>query len=624
MSSTPTATHSLHCTAAPSRPLTSDRAALGIFGPRLYSLYINWQTSIENPDQAALYPSKAVWRRKVQAVRNQEVGGIPSAHTFKAFMNTRQVKEQLYMQDVGDCSTVEDGEDEGEKEEESLDLLTTRFCKHPVHPGNPWMGDVCPGCLITQCIASLDRIAHVWRLVGGPLKPYSSGDPELSHVYHAAKRIWHVEKVRWANLVDVYERCAKEEVSWEEDSLQTGLAIPASVMGSSSCMKALDLAILTPFLAEGWSEFFIPKRRSKRRCVGGESQGTSVTGDEENETPHSPPSSPKPEQETLWYLDGVSDGLESDKQNENGTNGANIILSPPNKSTLTQQSPSASSDPSIYALPPSWITPCSPPQTPSQLHLHSPPMFGVYFPDDLPSPSSRRSTYYQRSSPSYTPGEHASPPGSVWVDTSFMSDCNYDRLGGTQDEDEEAEEHRKKWNGYANEMLQIRGKDFTDDGMNIVFGEEVEGMEDDWSDESDSDDEEDDLVHKDRKILSQKRLPGQVMGLGIQQPVFLFSWQKQTEARETDETKGDATSHEFEDEEVEQAMREMAPEAMKPSVQLVANIDMPMVASDRAEEIGVVSPAGSETQVSPRRRSHEEFNEFGETKEEDSVKRYCH
>jgi hypothetical protein len=75
---------------------------------------------------------------------------------------------------------------------------------------------------------------------------------------------------------------------------------------------------------------------------------------------------------------------------------------------------------------------------------------------------------------------------------------------------------------------------------------------------------------------------------------------------------------------VEQAMREMAPEAMKPSVQLVANIDMPMVASDRAEEIGVVSPAGSETQVSPRRRSHEEFNEFGETKEEDSVKRYCH
>lgn len=92
MSSTPTATHSLHCTAAPSRALTSDRAALGIFGPKLYSLYINWQTSIENPDQAALYPSKAVWRRTVQAVRNQEVGGIPSAHTFKAFMNTKRVK----------------------------------------------------------------------------------------------------------------------------------------------------------------------------------------------------------------------------------------------------------------------------------------------------------------------------------------------------------------------------------------------------------------------------------------------------------------------------------------------------------------------------------------------------
>jgi hypothetical protein len=104
-------------------------------------------------------------------------------------------------------------------------------------------------------------------------------------------------------------------------------------------------------------------------------------------------------------------------------------------------------------------------------------MFGVYFPDDLLSPSSRRSIYYQRSSPSYTPGEHASPAGSIWVDTSFMSDCNYDLLGGTQNEDEEAEEHRKKRNDYANEMLQLRGNDFIDDGMNMVFGEEVEGME---------------------------------------------------------------------------------------------------------------------------------------------------
>jgi hypothetical protein len=205
-----------------------------------------------------------------------------------------------------------------------------------------------------------------------------------------------------------------------------------------------------------------------------------------------------------------------------------------------------------------------------------------------------------------------------------MSDCNYDRLGGTQDEDEEAEEHRKKWNNYANEMLQIRGKDLTDDGMNIVFGEEVEGMEDDWSDESDSDDEKDDLIHTGKEILSQKRLPGQITRLSIQRPVFLFSWQKQTEARETDETRGDATSHEFEDEDVEQAMREITPEAVEPSKQSAANIDMPMVVSGRAEEMRVVSLAGPETQVSPRRRSHEEFDGSGETKEGDGVKRSCH
>lgn len=173
-------------------------------------------------------------------------------------------------------------------------------------------------------------------------------------------------------------------------------------------------------------------------------------------------------------------------------------------------------------------------------------------------------------------------------------------------------------------MLQLQGNDFIDDGMNMVFGEEVEGMENDWSDESDSDDEEDDLIHTGKEILSQKRLPGQVTRLSIQRPVFLFSWQKQTEARETDETRGDAASHESEDEEVEQTMRGITLEAMEPSKQPAANIDMPMVVSGRAEEMGVVSLAGPETQVSPRPRNHEEFNEFGETKEEDSVKRYCH
>lgn len=71
-------------------------------------------------------------------------------------------------------------------------------------------------------------------------------------------------------------------------------------------------------------------------------------------------------------------------------------------------------------------------------------------------------------------------------------------------------------------------------------------------------------------------------------------------------------------------MREMTPEAMEPSVQSAANIDMPMIANGRAEEMGVVSLAGPETQISPRRRSYEEFNEFGETMGEDYVKRYCH
>jgi hypothetical protein len=176
-----------------------------------------------------------------------------------------------------------------------------------------------------------------------------------------------------------------------------------------------------------------------------------------------------------------------------------------------------------------------------------------------------------------------------------MGDYSYDDFGNNEEEEEEDKE-------------------------------EEEGIYD-WSDYSDSDDEDEDneddpTVHPGRETVGGKRLPGEDNGLNIRRPVFSFNWQKHPEPKDKYEAEVEAMVDEFYDAEVEQAMRDMVPETTTPPTDPAANSDIPMVASGEAET-GMAALAAPEIQVSPRRRSHDEFKEE-EVQEENHIKKHRH
>jgi hypothetical protein len=635
MSPTLTATDALHHAAAPTPPLTPTKAGALLFGPDLYPYYVNWHVDVDDPEQEAHYPSRQAWRRVVQAVRDEDVGGMPSPQTFKAFMNTPRIKELLYSRNNEELPPQPDDE---EQKNGTPDLLISHLCKHAIHPGNPCTTiHVCPICLMSQCRASLQRIAHVWRLVGGPYKPRRNEntgvvlmDPEDLMIYHAARKLWYAEKARWANLVHIFELYAMGERLWGEDSRQDGLEVPAAVETASTCVKALGIARESPFVGDGWEEKFVPAKYLREGGVGDEVEGSSVDGDGEAELPFSPPETPEMEAEKLRYLKGPCDGTE-DSGNHTGLyiDGAHSI-SPPvahgsdrPQSASTSPRSTTSPDSTICASSPPLPPPSSPPQTPSSQSIPSLPMIGVSFPDDLPSPSSRRSSYFQRTSPLYKQGIHASPSGSTWWDTSFMSDSKYDGIGIDEDEEEAREKLVKAQDKIPKEIpekCKERFAGFTD----VDLDSEDEGQESDWSDESDDGRGEDDLMtHLDRRTEGAKRLPGQVTGLSSRRPVFSFSWPKQLEAEDASATDIDITSGDFDDDEVEQGMREMDSGASCASNAPSTCADVPTVVSGGAGDVKAVSLV-EPIRISSHRRSHDEFVGCQGIGEKDHVKRPCH
>jgi hypothetical protein len=635
MSPTLTATDALHHVAAPTPPLTSAKAGALLFGPDLYPYYLNWHVDVDDPEQEAHYPSWQAWRRVVQAVQDEDVGGMPSPQTFKAFMNTPRVKDLLYSRNNEAFPTEPDDE---EQKDATPDLLISRLCKHAIHPGNPCTTiHVCPICLMSQCRASLERIAHVWSLVCGPYKPRRNEntgvvlmDPEDLMIYHAAKKLWYAEKARWANLVHIFELYAMGERLWEEDSRQDGFEVPAAVETASTCIKALGIASESPFVVDGWGENFVPAKYLREGGAGDEVEGSSVDGDVEAELPCSPPETPEMEAEKLRYLKGSCDGAK-DSGNHTGLyiDGAHSVSPPVAHETIRLQSVSTSprsttsSDSTIDTSSPPLLPPSSPPQTPSSQSIPSLPMIGVSFPDNLPSPSSRRSSYFQRASPLYKQGNHASPPGSIWLDTSFMSNSRYDSLGIDEDEEQAREKLAKAQDKSSKEIpekCKERFAGFTD----VDLDSEDEGQESDWSDESDDEHGEDDLItHLGRRTEGAKRLPGQATGLSSRRPVFSFSWPKQLETEEAGATDIDITLDEFDDDEVERGMREMESGASCASSAPSVSADAPTVASGGAGDVNAVSLV-EPIRISSHRRSHDEFVGCQGIGEEDHAKRPCH
>jgi len=225
-------------------------------------------------------------------------------------------------------------------------------------------------------------------------------------------------------------------------------------------------------------------------------------------------------------------------------------------------------------------------------------MIGVYFPDDLPSPSTRRSLCYNRTSKSYEKGKHASPYGSIKVDTSFANNSAYDEFGIAEEEElETSTEARDETSQTDGDTNKGRFAGFTD----IDLDSEDEGKDSEWSDTTDEGDGEEDLMMVvGRRTVGGKRLPGQTTEVNFRRPVFMFSWPGRGEVDEegdtVSDTVSDTSSDEFDDDEVEEAMRDM-------------------------DDVDVVSLAEPHLQVTPRRRSHDEFVECEEVDGDEHIKR---
>ena len=595
-----TVTNALHSANAITRPLTASRASALIFGPDLYPYFVNWQANIDDPEQQSLYPTWQAWKKTVYAVQQESIGGIPSPPVFKAFMNTPRVKEHFHGRDIDLSDIFTDVDDE---EKDPSDLLISRVCKHTIHPGNPCIKtEICPVCIMKQCLASLERIAFVWRIVGGPYRPGRNEagvyivDPEEHAIYLAAKGLWIVEKKRWANLLGAYEQYAARERAWEEDSKRGGFEIPGAVRDASSCIEAMELAEQSPFVGDGWSDVFVPTRHLRKRCEGNKIRDSSVSSDE---LPRSPPETPGMGSEMSRYSKGASDGTEGAEDNTADHYLRDHSDSPPaDRAAVRADSPTASHRNTTSASSTFYTSspppPSPPPRSPSSSFVPSTPMIGVYFPDDLPSPSTRRSWCYNRTSESYEQGKHASPYGSIKVDTSFANNSAYDEFGVAEDEElETSTEARDEASQTDGETNKGRFAGFTD----VDLDSEDEGKNSEWCDTTDEGDGEEDLMMiVGRRTQGGKRLPGQTVEVNFRRPVFMFSWPGREEVDEEGDTVSDTSSDEFDDDEVEDAMRDM-------------------------DDVDVVSLAEPHLQVTPRRRSHDEFVECEEVDEEKRVKR---
>ena len=223
--------------------ITSNEVAQVIFGDN-YTEYIYWQYNLGNPDQAQFYRSEKEWQTVVESIRMRPKGQIPSPSHFKIFMNWMLQTGNLYTRAVNIPVSK---------------LAAASYCGHLIHPGNSHQDAACcPICVMEQCVESLGRISEAWDLLGGPnVKILGSNFRERKEkaLLAQVKRIWKVEKLRWANLIFVYEELAEDELKWEEDERNLSKYAQEELDDCSSCTGALELGReLCPYIIDGDGE----------------------------------------------------------------------------------------------------------------------------------------------------------------------------------------------------------------------------------------------------------------------------------------------------------------------------------------------------------------------------------
>ncbi|KAF1841507.1 uncharacterized protein K460DRAFT_397724 [Cucurbitaria berberidis CBS 394.84] len=467
ISSTSIFLDSTHCAS-----LTSAQAANILFGRHLYPRYIEWQATISDPDQVRFYDSAERYVLIRNSVFDTAIGNLPHPEHFKAFMN--RIKLELYTNDrqIGDG----EGGRTGEGTETDMPVLTVaNICGHSIHPGNPaGTAQVCPVCIIRECVASLLRIACLWRCLGGPHGRLSENFSR-SKLYNCVKKIWHAEKNRWSNLVFMYSKFAVREREWEEQHERLGFATPDVVKEAKSCTMALEIATRSPFLAEGWDDDFVPADRginSRTRASGTRERATSEGAELLCSPPYCPASSDEgpllksPGQCEEKVLPLTQHPHEQPPQ-LTGEREDTVILSPTSNTPILPPSP-CSSHPSVSSAQSSseYVPSPAPPPSPSS-PAHTPPKQRkhVTFAADVSELATRPSSSFRRKSVTYTRGRHASPEGTSWEDTSFYKNAMFDLFDSGEDEADEVDE---------DELERLIKAQFTSENAPDVEEEQVE------------------------------------------------------------------------------------------------------------------------------------------------------
>jgi hypothetical protein len=355
------------------------------------------------------------------------------SEVWVAFMNRHRA--ELFTQDEDSEPEVEEELVRGDERTGPRFLVAT-FCRHNLHPGDPCVEDACPPCLMRRCVDSLKRIAHVRNPLGGPKAELIELD-----IYRTVRKMWRVEKTRWANMINTRGMLADMERNWEARALQAGSSMLYDMDRCKTCIDALEIARECPFLEEGWDVSFLPKPTVRSRRTPGVDSGQQRVGDASTQRlPHSPPYSPETAKaelprELVTQCDGAQDTLFDDWRSRPDKEDESIAFAL-NDNARRPPSPSASPEPipsSIYAHSP------PPPLSPGSSDSSNTECKRVTFADDVIGLPRRKSTEYHRNAPTYHKGRYAAPPGSEWQDTSFMENRLYNFWGVAEGDETELE-----------------------------------------------------------------------------------------------------------------------------------------------------------------------------------------
>jgi hypothetical protein len=258
-----------------------------IFDNKQYHLYLQWQTRIDSLEQHQ--HCGEAWEAVRQAVREAGDGGFPTPIAYKTFMNWLRKRGELYPAHP----------------EVETSLIVAKSCRHPIHPGvGPGQVDteVCPVCLMRQCLDGLKRIWKLWADTGAPGYRYKvEGDQQL---YPKVKALWVVEKQRWSNLVAKFEQMAELEEAWEDSGIHEGEYTWEELINAQSCRAALQLAWANnPGNQDGNDVAFVPgtplTRKPDGNPLGSPANAPSFSSDasEQASSPSLPSSPPLPPSE---------------------------------------------------------------------------------------------------------------------------------------------------------------------------------------------------------------------------------------------------------------------------------------------------------------------------------------